>query len=311
MVIPDSTAALNHTSQTQKGPQTLSSLQAEHVLPEEPIVVLRPGSSWAPIHLSDLWAYRELLFFLIWRDLKVRYKQTVFGVAWVVLQPVLMTIIFTVFLGRFIRVPSGGLPYSLMVFSGLLPWTFFSTAVLSAVPSLVGNSALITKVYFPRILIPAANVAARLVDFLISFSILVMLMLYFRFVRDYPIQLTWNLLILVLMIVLLIVFTLSVSILLSSLNVQYRDVGVALPVLMQLWMFASPIIYSQAVVPEGWRTLYSLNPLVGLVEGFRASLLGGEIPWVGLAITSIITLGVLISAAIVFRRTEEIIADVV
>lgn len=289
----------------------MSSPQTEHVLPEEPLVVLQPGSTWAPIHLSDLWAYRELLYFLIWRDLKVRYKQTVFGVAWVVLQPVLMTIIFTVFLGRIVRVPDGGLPYSLLVFTGLLPWTFFSSAVLSAVPSLVGNSALITKVYFPRILIPAANVAARLVDFLISFSILVMLMLYFRFARDYPIQLTWNLLILVLMIVLLVVFTLGVSILLSSLNVQYRDVGVALPVLMQLWMFASPIIYFQDIVPEGWRTLYSLNPLVGLIEGFRASLLGGKIPWVGLAITSTITIGLLIGAAIVFRRTEEIIADVV
>ena len=311
MVIPDRAAALNHTSQEQKNPHSLSSLQTEHVLPEEPLVVLRPDSTWAPIHLSDLWAYRELLYFLIWRDLKVRYKQTVFGIAWVVLQPVLMTIIFTVFLGRIVHVPSGGLPYSLMVFSGLLPWTFFSSAVLSAVPSLVGNSALITKVYFPRLLIPAANVAARLVDFLISFSILVMLMLYFRFARGYPIQLTWNLLILVLMIVLLVVFTLGVSILLSSLNVQYRDVGVALPVLMQLWMFASPIIYSQAVVPEGWRTLYSLNPLVGLIEGFRASLLGGEIPWVGLAITSTMTIGLLIGAAIVFRRTEEIIADVV
>jgi lipopolysaccharide transport system permease protein len=280
-------------------------------LPDKPLVVVEPTSSWSVFDFQELWAHRELLYFLTWRDLKVRYKQTIFGVTWAVLQPVLMTVIFTVFLGMLVRVPTGGIPYPLMVYTGLLPWTFFSASVLGATQSLVGNASVITKIYFPRILIPAANVAARLVDFAISFSILVVLILYYSAVRGYAINLRWQMLLFPLIVVLLVVLTLALGILMSCLNVRYRDVGVALPVLLQLWMFVSPILYSETVVPERWRRLYSLNPLVGLIQGFRAALLGTAVPWFALFITVIVTIVLLIGACLVFRQTEKTFADVV
>lgn len=281
-----------------------------HELWDEPLIN-QPGSSWRIFDFAELWAHRELLYFLMLRDLKVRYKQTILGVAWAVLQPAVMAVIFTVFLGLLVRVPSGGLPYPLLVFTGLLPWTFFSGSVLAAGQSLVGNAALITKVYFPRLLIPAATVAARLVDFAISFVILAALILYFWFVSGYRIDLTWQLLIFPLMVILMVLLTLGLSILVSCINVKYRDVGVALPVLVQLFMFVSPIVYSADLVPEKWRVLYSLNPLVGLVGGFRASLLGTEIPGLAITITVVATIILLVLGTMLFRRTEKTFADVV
>lgn len=281
-----------------------------HELWDEPLIV-QAGSSWRIFDFAELWAHRELLYFLMLRDLKVRYKQTILGVAWAVLQPAVMAVIFTVFLGLLVRVPSGGLPYPLLVFTGLLPWTFFSGSVLAAGQSLVGNAPLITKVYFPRLLIPAATVAARLVDFAISFVILAALILYFWLVSGYRIDLTWQLLIFPLMVILMVLLTLGLGILVSCINVKYRDVGVALPVLVQLWMFVSPIVYSADLVPEKWRVLYSLNPLVGLVGGFRASLLGTEIPGLAITITVVATIILLVLGSILFRRTEKTFADVV
>lgn len=280
-------------------------------LPDTPLVVVEPSSSWSIFDFKELWAHRELLYFLTWRDLKVRYKQTIFGVGWVILQPVMMTVIFTLFLGRLVSVPSGGIPYSLLVFSGLLPWTFFSTSILGAAQILVGNATLITKIYFPRVLIPAASVAGRLVDFVISLSIFIVLMAFFAVMRNYQLNLSWKLLLFPSLVVLLIGLTLAFAILLSCLNVRYRDIGIALPVITQLWMFVSPVVYSQAVVPEQWQTLYSLNPMAGLIEGFRASLFGTAIPWFGLAITIAFTIVLLIVASTVFRQTEKTFADIV
>ena len=285
---------------------------AEVASPEletRPYVSIEPAPGWRLFSIGELWAHRELLYFLTLRDLKVRYKQTAFGIAWVIVQPALMTIIFTVFLGMLARVPSDGRPYPIFVYSGLLPWTFFSSAVLGCAHSLTSNSNLITKVYFPRVLIPAANVAARLVDFGISFFILLALILYYRVVRDYPIPLSWNLALLPLAVILLLLLTLGIGMLVSCVNVKYRDVGVAVPVLLQLWMFVSPIIYPVNVVPGSWRTLYSLNPVVGIIQGFRAALFNEPLPTFSLAITVIFTSVLLVLGAFIFRRTERTFAD--
>jgi len=272
-------------------------------------VSIEPTHGWRLFSISELWAHRELLYFLTLRDLKVRYKQTIFGIAWVIVQPALMTMIFTVFLGMLARVPSNGRPYPIFVYSGLLPWTFFSSAVLGCAQSLTGNANLITKVYFPRVLIPAANVAGRLVDFSIAFSILVALVLYYRVVADYPFSLSWSLALLPLVIILLLLFTLGVGMLVSCMNVKYRDVGVAVPVLLQLWMFVSPIIYPVNLVPGNWRMLYSLNPLVGIIQGFRAALFNEPFPKFSLAVSTIFTLVLLLVGAFIFRRTERTFAD--
>jgi lipopolysaccharide transport system permease protein len=271
-------------------------------------VSIEPTSGWRVFDFGELWAARELLYFLTWRDLKVRYKQTAFGIAWVIVQPVLMTIIFTVFLGMLARVPSNG-PYPLFVYSGLLPWTFFSSAVLACVVSLTGNANLITKVYFPRVLIPAANVAGRLVDFSIAFSILLALISYYRVVKGYPISMTWSLALLPLVVILLVLLTLGMGMLVSCVNVKYRDVGVAVPVLLQLWMFVSPIIYPLDLVPANWRMLYSLNPIVGVIQGFRAAVLNEPFPTFALAVTTVFTLVLLLLSVFIFRRTEKTFAD--
>jgi len=280
-------------------------------LPDEPLATIEPSISWGMFDVRDLWTYRELLYFLIWRDLKVRYQQTLLGVGWVVMQPLLTTLIFTIFLGVLARVPTGGLPYSLLVFSGLLPWTFFSTAVIGCSFSLVGNANLITKVYFPRVLMPVASIGARLVDFAISLAILEGLILFYGVTQRYHVAWSWRLATLPLLIVLMMLLTLACGILASCLNVKYRDVGVALPVLIQLWMFVSPVIYPLRIVPEKWRMIYFLNPMAGLVEGFRSVLLGTELEIPGLALSAIVTIVLLICSAFIFPRTERSFADVV
>jgi lipopolysaccharide transport system permease protein len=285
---------------------------SEFQLPEEPLVVIQPGNSWSALDLRDLWAHRELLYFFIWRDLKVRYKQTLLGVAWIVIQPLLMTLIFTVFLGKLARVPTGAVPYALTVYTGLVPWMFFSSALNVCSYSLVGNANLITKVYFPRVLVPAASVGAKLVDLMISLAILVCLMLYYRAVLHYPIAPTWNLIALPFLIVLLTLLTFGLGTLAAGLNVKYRDVSMALPVLIQLWMFVSPVVYSsKLLVPEKWRTLYALNPLVGIIEEFRVTLLGGQFDSFALLISVVFTIVILICAAYSFRRIEKNFADLI
>lgn len=273
--------------------------------PEEPLVVIEPSRTWNAIDLRDVWAHRELLYFLTWRDLKVRYKQTIVGVAWVILQPLMTTIIFTVFLGVLARVPSDGAPYPIMVYVALLPWMFFSGAVLNSSSSLLGNSHLITKVYFPRILVPAAAIGARLADFGIGFVILAGMMLYYR------VPLSRGVLMLPVLIVLTTLLALGLGMLFSALSVKHRDIGFALPVLMQFWMYVSPIIYPLSFIPPKWRGVYKLNPLVAITENFRAALLGRSFDWRGLAITSIITLVLLVCSAYVFKRAERSFADTI
>ena len=275
-------------------------------LPDEPLVVIEPSRAWGALNLRELWAYRELLYFLTWRDVKVRYKQTALGVAWVVMQPLLSTLIFTVFLGVLARVPTDGVPYPLFVFAGLLPWTFFSAAVLNSGASLVGSAHLITKVYFPRPIIPAAATAGRLLDFAISFVILVVLLVI------YGVRPPWSaLLLLPVLVALLALLALGVGMWASAVNVKYRDVGVALPTLVQLWMFASPVIYPASLVPPRWRWAYALNPLVGIIEGFRSALFGLALDRTALLISAAFTLVLLVYSAYTFRRMEKSFADLV
>jgi lipopolysaccharide transport system permease protein len=275
-------------------------------LPEEPLVVIERSKAWVAVNLRDLWDYRELLYFLAWRDLKVRYKQTVLGVLWVVMQPALMTIIFTLFLGNFARVPSmGKVPYALFAYSGLLLWIFFSGAVSVGSQSLIGNANLITKIYFPRLIIPCAVIGGRLVDLLISLVLLAALMSYYRM------AVTRSLLVAPIFLVLIVLLSLGFSMLTSALSVRYRDVGIALPVLIQLWMFASPIVYPLSLVPQRWQGLYAINPLVGILEGFRACLFNFPINRSALAISVAETLILLVYSAYTFKRIEKGFADVI
>jgi lipopolysaccharide transport system permease protein len=268
-------------------------------------VIIEPDSSWVSLELGDLWAHRELLYFLVWRDLKVRYKQTALGVAWVVLQPLLMTLIFTVVLGKLVRVPSNSIPYPLFAYAGLMLWTFFSGAVSNTGNSLVGNAHLITKVYFPRLIIPIATITARLVDFVVAFIILFCLMLYYR------VGLTPNFLMVPVMIILLALLALGFGLWTSAVNVKYRDVGLALPVLIQLWMFASPVVYPLSLVPPRYQLAYSFNPLVGLIEGFRAALFGSQFNWRALLISAGVTVILLVYGAFAFQRREKTFADII
>jgi homopolymeric O-antigen transport system permease protein len=274
-------------------------------LPRDPVVKIRPAESWVPLDLKQTWAYRELLYFLIWRDVKVRYKQTVLGAAWAIIQPLFTMIIFTLFFGRLAGVPSDNVPYPVFVYAGLLLWTFFANSLASSGNSLVGSQNLLTKVYFPRIIIPAATVGAGLVDLAIAFVVLGALMLY------YGIAVTWSVLLVPLVIALTTLLALGVGMWLSALNVKYRDVRFALPFIIQLWMFVSPIIYPSSFVPAKWRWLLSLNPLTGLIDGFRAALFASPIKWSTLAISATITLAMLVYAAYVFKRMERTFADIV
>ena len=274
-------------------------------LPRDPVVKIRPAQSWVPLDLKQTWAYRELLYFLIWRDVKVRYKQTVLGAAWAIIQPLFTMIIFTLFFGRLAGVPSDNVPYPVFVYAGLLIWTFFSNALANCGNSLVGSQNLLTKVYFPRIIIPAATVGAGLVDLAIAFVVLIGLMIY------YGVALTWGILLVPVIILFTTLLALGVGMWVSALNVKYRDVRFALPFLIQLWMFLSPIIYPSTFVPEKWRWLLTLNPLTGLIDGFRAALFAKPWNWSGLAISMAITLAILVYAAYVFKRMERSFADIV
>jgi lipopolysaccharide transport system permease protein len=285
--------------------RTEPSRPPRYELPERPLVVIQPRKSWSAVDFREFWHYRELLYFLTLRDIKVRYKQTLLGVSWVLLQPLVTTVVFTIFLGILIRVPSDGTPYVLFVYVGLLPWTYFSAAIISSSGSLVNNAHLITKVYFPRSIIPVSAVAARLLDFAIAFIVLIVLMAYYR------VPLTWSILLLPVLVALITLLALGVGMVSSAVNVKYRDVFVLIPVLLQLWMYASPVVYPTSLVPARWHYLYQLNPLVGLIGSFRAAALGGEIEWSALAWSIVIIAALLTYAAFLFRRMETLFADIV
>jgi lipopolysaccharide transport system permease protein len=274
-------------------------------LPEKPLVSIRAGGRGAPIDLKSLWDYRELLYFLTWRDVKVRYKQTALGAAWAIIQPLFTMVIFTIFFGNLAKVPSDGIPYPIFAYAALLPWTFFSNAITSSGNSLVGSAHLITKVYFPRMIIPGAAVAAGLIDLLVAFVILIIMMIY------YGVGVTWNLLMIPALVLLTTLLAIGVGMWTSALNVKYRDIRYALPFGIQLTMFATPIIYPVSLVPERWRWAFNLNPLTGIIEGFRASFFGRPFNWPALAFSAAITLALLVYAAYHFKRMERTFADIV
>jgi lipopolysaccharide transport system permease protein len=271
--------------------------------------VIAAASGWRAINLGEVWRFRELLLFLIWRDIKVRYKQTLLGAAWAVLQPTMMMVVFTVFLGRIAGVSSGDIPYPVFVFAGLLPWTFFSTAITNAGNSVVNSEQLITKVYFPRLGIPFAAVGAALADMLIAFSVLAVMMAF------YGLRPTWGLFWLPLVVALIALAALGVGTLLAALNVAYRDVRYVIPFLVQMWMFATPAIYRESAAPEdsgqlGW---LSLNPMTGLIAFFRAATLGSPraLPWADLGVSAVLVVLLFVTGCYYFRRVEDSFADII
>jgi lipopolysaccharide transport system permease protein len=280
---------------------------AENIIDQSlPVVEIRPSKGWVALNLRDLWEYRGLLYFLTWRDVKVRYKQTALGAAWAVIQPLLTMVVFSVVFGGLAKVPSDGIPYPVFAYCALLPWNFFAGALDRAGNSLVGSSNLITKIYFPRLVIPMSAVLAGLLDFAISFVVLIALMLY------YGIAPTRAIFLLPLFLLLAVITALAVGLWLSALNVQYRDVRYTIPFLVQVWMYASPVAYSSTLVPERWRALYGLNPMAGVIDGFRWALLGrGDPPGALLAVSVVITALLLLGGLLYFRRMEQTFADVV
>ena len=268
--------------------------------------VIRPTSGWVPLDLRALWEYRELLYFLAWRDIKVRYKQTVLGVAWAVIQPVMIMLVFSIFFGRLAKVPSDGFPYPIFAFCALLPWQLFARALTDSSNSLVANQNLLTKVYFPRLVIPLSAVLSGLVDFIIAFAVFLVMMLY------YEVLPTRAFLSLPLFMLLAVGAALSVGLWLSALNVQYRDVRHTIPFIAQLWFFLTPVVYPSSLVPESWWLIYGLNPMVGVVEGFRWALLGkAGRPDLMLLVSVVVMTVLLVSGLHYFRRTEKGFADVV
>jgi lipopolysaccharide transport system permease protein len=271
-----------------------------------PVIHLRPAKGWLGIDFKELWRYRELIFFLTWRDIKVRYKQAVLGIAWALLQPVLTVLIFTVVFGILLETPSQGLPYPLFAISALLPWQLFANALQRSSISLVGNANLITKIYFPRLVIPLSSVMAALVDFGVSFIVLIVMMVVYRYMPG------WNLLWLPVIILFALLTALAVGLWLSALNVQYRDVQHMVPFIVQVWMYASPIVYPIEIIPEGiWRVLYGLNPMVGVIQSYRWALLGGDRPDATMLISVLVVLVLLVSGIYYFRRMEKTFADIV
>ena len=274
-------------------------------LPNEPLVVIQPSNRWNLLSFKDIWAYRELLFFLTWRDVKVRYKQTALGAAWAILQPLFMMLIFTIFFGKLAGVGSSGIPYPLFALGGLVPWTFFANSITASGNSLVGSANLITKVYFPRLIVPAAAMLAGLVDFLLAFVLLCLLMVYYRT------GLTLQILFLPVLVLLTALFALGVGTWMSALNVKYRDVRFALPFLIQLWLFVSSVILPSSSIPAKWRWLLHLNPMSGIIEGYRSALFGLPFDWTALGIAAVLTIVTLLYAIYSFGRVERSFADII
>jgi lipopolysaccharide transport system permease protein len=287
------------------GAESLSDLRSDVEQPE-PITRIQPSRGWASLKLRELWACRELLYFLTWRDIKVRYKQTALGAAWAIIQPFFTMLIFTFSFSKLAKIPSDGLPYPLFCYAAMTPWSFFANGLTQSSNSLVGNANLIRKVYFPRLTIPIATVLSGIVDFLLAFALLLAMMAW------YGTRPTANLVFLPLFLLLALTTALGVGLWLSALNVEYRDVRYVVPFLTQFWMLATPIAYPSSLLGDPWRTLFGLNPMTGVVEGFRWALLGGRQPPGRLLLASSLTsLALLIGGAFYFRRMEKTFADVV
>ncbi len=279
---------------------------ADHATAPPAVVRIRPGRGWAPLRLRELVEFRELFYFLVWRDVKVRYKQTALGAAWAVIQPFFTMLVFSIFFGRLAKLPSDGVPYPVFAFAALVPWTFFATTLGLSSNSLVSSANLITKVYFPRLIVPLASVLSGVVDLAIAFVVLLGMLAW------YGIPLAATALWIPAFALLAIVTAAGVGVWLSALNVEFRDVRYAVPFLVQFWMFATPIAYSSSHVPERWRGLYGLNPMVGVVDGFRWALLGApRPPGISVAASALAAIVLLITGAYYFRRVERTFADVV
>ena len=273
---------------------------------ELPGIVIRPSIGWRSLGLKDLWQYRELLYFLALRDIKVRYKQTVLGAAWAIIQPFFTMVVFSLFFGKLAKIPSDGIPYPLFAFAALVPWTMFANGLSQSADSLVGNANLIKKVYFPRLVVPISSVLACLVDFVLAFVVLLGMMLYYGAVP------TLNVIWLPFFVILALVTSLGTGFWLSAMNVQFRDVRYTIPFLIQFWLFATPIAYPSSLLDEPWRTIYGLNPMVGVVEGFRWALLGTQTaPGATILVSAIVAVTLLVTGAFFFRRMEKTFADVV
>ena len=271
-----------------------------------PVTVIRPSRGWISLNLRDLWEYRELLYFLTWRDVKVRYKQTVLGAAWAIIQPFFTMVVFSLFFGKLAKMPSDDIPYPIFSYAALVPWTFFANGLSQSSNSLVVSANLIKKVYFPRLVVPISSVISGGVDFVLAFVVLVGMMLFYGIVPTAAI--VW----LPLLLLLALVTSLGVGLWLTAMNVQFRDVRYAVPFLVQAWVFATPIAYPSSLLDEPWRTLYGVNPMAGVVEGFRWALLGTETaPGPIILVSTLMAVGLLVSGAFYFRRMEKTFADVV
>jgi lipopolysaccharide transport system permease protein len=273
---------------------------------EYPVVRIEAHRGWLALDLGELWAYRDLVYFFVWRDIKVRYKQTVIGAAWAILQPVLTMLIFSLFFGRLAKIPSQGLPYPIFYYSALLPWMYFATAMQAATNIVVENQRVITKIYFPRVVLPISSVLSGLLDFAISFGVFLILMAWYRIVPTGAV--IW----LPFFTLLAVLTALGVGLWLSALNAMYRDVRYVVPFLVQFWMFASPVAYPSSLVPEKWRWLYGLNPMAGVIEGFRWALTGhGQPPSILLAASSLAVVLLVLGGLVYYHAVEGKIADVV
>ena len=277
----------------------------EHIAPP-PTIVVKQSRGWVSLGLKDFWEYRELLYFLTWRDIKVRYKQTALGALWAIIQPFMTMVVFSIFFGRLAKIPSDGIPYPLFAFAALVPWTFFSNCLSQSSNSLVGSANLITKVYFPRLIIPVSSVFSGFIDFSIAFIVLLGMVIYYG---AFP---TIAVLLLPLFFLLGLTTALGVGLWLSALNVRFRDIRYVIPFLTQFWLFATPIAYPSSLLSEPWRTIYGINPMVGVVEGFRWAILGTDTaPGPMIFVSALASLALLISGVFYFKRVEKYFADII
>jgi lipopolysaccharide transport system permease protein len=272
---------------------------------EVPTIILRPPRKWVPVDFKELWEYRELLYFFTWRDVKLRYKQTGLGIAWAIIQPLFMMVIFSVFFGGLAKIPSDGIPYPLFTLAALLPWTLFAEGMTRSTISMVSNANIMTKVYFPRLIMPTASIMSPLVDFCVAFGILIIMMAYYGFVP------TINVIFLPLLIIFAMMTSLAIGLWLSALNVKYRDFQYTVPFLIQIWLFASPVVYPASMIPQQWQFIYAMNPMSGVIEGFRWALLGTNPPSMMIFISLGVVIALLVSGVFYFRRMEQYFADIV
>ena len=276
------------------------------LLEQLPFTQISPTKGWTSLRLKQLWEYRELLYFFTWRDLKVRYKQTIMGTSWAILQPLITMIIFSLFFGKFVKMPSDGLPYPIFTFTALVPWTFFANGLLQSSNVLVNNPDMIKKIYFPRLTMPIASILASLVDFALAFIVLLGMIFYYRIPPS--LNILWT----PILLILAFITALGFGFWFSAMNAQFRDIRYVVPFVIQIWLFSTPIAYPSSIVPERWRIIYGLNPMVGVIEGFRWALLGTNMN-IGpmILISSVISIIVLISGAYYFRRMEKVFADII